>query len=249
MTSHPPRPVPNRSASGQTSARPRDIRSVNPAEVNPSQVNAVPDNHGTAWSDGGPTAWPDWPDESQHNWPAESARDESQHGWLGEPEPDWPREGPREAPDEREQDRQPEGRPEAPDVPDDEHADGRGFHAGPDAAGDERWAMLSYLGVPFLGLPIPLAIRVTKGRRSGFVRDHAVQALNLSVTGLLYTFCVLLLGGILALDSLSVALVIAAPLAVALWVATLVYVVRAAAAASRGGYLQIPAWICATIWR
>ncbi len=109
--------------------------------------------------------------------------------------------------------------------------------------------MLSYLGVPFLSFLIPLAIRLAKGRHSGFVREQATQALNLSVTGLLYTFCALLLGGILALDSITVALAIAVPVAVALWIVTLVYVVRAAAAASRGRYFQIPAWICATMWR
>ncbi len=109
--------------------------------------------------------------------------------------------------------------------------------------------MLSYLGVPFLSFLIPLAIRLTKGRRSSFVRDQATQALNLSVTSLLYAVCALLLGGILAVDSLSVALLIAVPVAAALWIAMLSYVVRAAAAASRGWYFQIPAWICATIWR
>ncbi len=109
--------------------------------------------------------------------------------------------------------------------------------------------MLSYLAVPFLSFLMPLAIRLARGRRPGFVRDQATQALNLSVTGLLYAFCALLLGGILALDSLTIALLIAVPVAAALWVAMLVYVVRAAAAASRGRYLQIPAWICATIWR
>ena len=121
--------------------------------------------------------------------------------------------------------------------------------ADPELAGDERLAMLCYLSVPFLGFLLPLVMYVLNGRRSAFVRGHATQALNLSITALLYTFCVLIVGTILALDTISIALLIAVPLVAALWLATLGYVVRAGAAASRGGYLRIPAWICATIAR
>ena len=121
--------------------------------------------------------------------------------------------------------------------------------ADPELAGDARLAMLCYLSVPFLGFLVPLAVIMLKGRRSSFVRGHAAQALNLSITVLLYTFCVLIVGAILALDSISVALLIGVPLVAALWIATLGYVVRAGAAAGRGDYLRIPAWICATIAR
>ncbi len=109
--------------------------------------------------------------------------------------------------------------------------------------------MLCYLGVPFLGFLVPLAIYVLRGRRSRLVRGHAAQALNLSITALLYTLCVLIIGTILALDTISVALLIGVPLVAALWIATLRYVVRAGVAASRGDYFRIPAWICATIAR
>ena len=116
-------------------------------------------------------------------------------------------------------------------------------------AGDQRLAMLCYLSVPFLGFLLPLAIYVLKRRKPGFVHGHAAQALNLALTAVLYTFCVLIVGTILALDTISVALLIGVPLVAALWIATLGYVVRAGAAASRGGYFRIPAWICATIAR
>jgi uncharacterized protein len=121
--------------------------------------------------------------------------------------------------------------------------------ADPELAGDEHLAMLCYLSVPFLGFLVPLAVYALRGRRSSFVRGHAAQALNLSVTVLLYTFCVLIVGTILALDTISVALLIGVPLVAALWIATLGYVVRAGAAASRRDCLRIPAWICATIAR
>jgi uncharacterized Tic20 family protein len=119
----------------------------------------------------------------------------------------------------------------------------------PEAAdpGDERLATLSYLGVPFLGPLVPLVIYLSKGRSSAYTRRHAAQALNLSVTTLLFAVCVLILGTMLALDSIVVALIVAVPLAVALWLVTLAYVIVAASSASRGDYYAIPSWICASI--
>jgi uncharacterized Tic20 family protein len=113
--------------------------------------------------------------------------------------------------------------------------------------GDERLATLSYLGVPFLGPLVPLAIYLLKGRSSAYTRRHAAQALNLSITTLLFAICVLVLGAMLALDSIAVALIVAVPLAVALWLATLAYVIVAGSSANRGDYYSIPSWICASI--
>jgi uncharacterized Tic20 family protein len=125
--------------------------------------------------------------------------------------------------------------------------------AEPDAApgsadpADERLATLSYLGVPFLGPLVPLAIYLLKGRSSAYTRRHAAQALNLSITTLLFAICVLILGTMLALDSIVVALIVAVPLAVALWLVTLAYVIVAGSSANRGDYYSIPSWICASI--
>jgi uncharacterized Tic20 family protein len=116
-------------------------------------------------------------------------------------------------------------------------------------ANDHRLAMLSYLGVPFLGPVIPLSIYLIKKRASAFVRYHSAQALNLSITALLYTICVLILGTMLALDSIDVALVVGVTLAAALWLATLSYVILAGSRANRGRSYRIPAWLCATIVR
>ena len=107
--------------------------------------------------------------------------------------------------------------------------------------------MLGYLGVPFLGPVIPLVIYLVKKRSSPFVRYHAAQAVNLSVTALIYTVCLLILGAMLALDSIVVALIVAVPLAVALWLVTLAYVIVAGSSANRGDYYSIPSWICASI--
>jgi uncharacterized protein len=121
--------------------------------------------------------------------------------------------------------------------------------AAPGAAdpGDERLATLSYLGVPFLGPLVPLVIYLLKGRSSAYARRHAAQALNLSITTLLFAVCVLILGVMLALDSIVVALIVAVPLAVALWLATLAYVIVAGSSANRGDYYPIPSWLCASI--
>jgi uncharacterized Tic20 family protein len=122
-------------------------------------------------------------------------------------------------------------------------------HAGPVQPGDERLATLSYLSVPFLGPLVPLLVYLVSMRSSAYVRSQSVQALNLSITALIYTFCALVLGAMLALDSVTVALSFVVPLAVALWLVTLTYVILAASRASRGDYFRIPAWLCATILR
>ena len=114
---------------------------------------------------------------------------------------------------------------------------------------DHRLAMLSYLGVPFLGPVIPLAIYLIKKRASAFVRYHSAQALNLSITALLYTICILILSTMLSLDSIVFALIVGVTLAVALWLATLVYVILAGSRANRGSYYRIPGWLCATMVR
>ena len=114
---------------------------------------------------------------------------------------------------------------------------------------DHRLAMLSYLGVPFLGPVIPLGVYLTRRRASAFVRYHCAQALNLSITALLYTVCILILATMLALDSIVVALVVGVALAAALWLATLGYVILAWSRANRGDYYRIPGWLCATVVR
>ena len=116
-------------------------------------------------------------------------------------------------------------------------------------SGDERLATLSYLSVPFLGPVVPLVVYLIKKRASAYVRRQSVQALNLSITALIYTFCALIVGAMLALDSITVALIFVVPLAVALWLVTLSYVILAASRASRGDYFRIPGWLCTTILR
>jgi uncharacterized Tic20 family protein len=118
---------------------------------------------------------------------------------------------------------------------------------GPADPGDERLATLSYLGVPFLGPLVPLAIFLFKGRSSAYTRRHAAQALDLAITTLLYSVCAVILGTMLALDNIVLALVVVVPLIVALWLVTLAYVIVAGSSANRGDYYPIPSWICASL--
>jgi uncharacterized Tic20 family protein len=115
--------------------------------------------------------------------------------------------------------------------------------------GDEAWAMLGYLGVPFVSILAPLTVFLVRARSSDYVRQHATQALNLSITLVLYNICALILAGMLALDAVGAALAIAVPAALVLWLVTLAYLARAAVRASVGEFYQLPRWLCATIAR
>jgi len=115
--------------------------------------------------------------------------------------------------------------------------------------GEVTLVTLGYLGAVFTGPVIPLGVYLIGRRISPFTRYHAAMALNLSLTGLLYAVCCLILGGVLLLDSLNTALIVALPITVWLWVCTVGYLLRGVAAANRGESYAAPAWICARIAR
>jgi uncharacterized Tic20 family protein len=112
------------------------------------------------------------------------------------------------------------------------------------ASPDDQWATLSYVAAIFLWLIPPLVIYLAKGKTSAFVRSHAAQSFNLIVTSTLFAVSVGIVGAMLALDSPTASLVVMVPLLVALWVAMMIYLVRAASAASRGEFYAIPGWLC-----
>ena len=131
---------------------------------------------------------------------------------------------------------------------------------GPQAAGsppEDAWvatsdaeakaAMFGYLGAIFTGPLIPLALYATVRRRSWYLRFHATMALNLSLTGLLYAVCCLILFGVVLLDSLTAALAVVIPIAAGLWLTVLRYLIRGFRAANRGERHDVPAWICAKL--
>jgi uncharacterized Tic20 family protein len=122
-----------------------------------------------------------------------------------------------------------------------------GLDGAPHVRGTEvRLATFGYLGA-FLGPVIPLIIYATGIRRRPFLRYHVTRALNLSVTGVLYGLCCLILGGLLLLDSLTVALAVAVPIGLVIWLIVLRYLIRGIGAAHRGERYEVPGWICAQI--
>jgi uncharacterized Tic20 family protein len=123
--------------------------------------------------------------------------------------------------------------------------DGTEEGAAPDR--DIGSATFGYLGAIVLGPVIPVAVYVFRSRRSPFLRYHAAAAVNLSLTATLYAVCCLIVGGLLMLDSITVALIVALPIAVAIWASMLRYLVRGIGAASRGEEYEVPDWICAHI--
>jgi uncharacterized Tic20 family protein len=109
--------------------------------------------------------------------------------------------------------------------------------------------MLGYLTVPFFGPLIPLVVYLLSLRSSRWARAHAAQAVNVWFTGLLYDLSAAIMGAMLFLDSPKVALAVVVPLVAALWATTLVFLLRAAAAASRGMSYTIPRWLCTPMFR
>lgn len=127
---------------------------------------------------------------------------------------------------------------------------GQQVAGGPDGGqwardGDVTWVTFGYLGAAFLGPVVPLAVYLLRGGKSPFLRYHAAAAANLSLTGVLYGLCCVIIGGLLALDSVTAALIIALPLAFGVWLLLLRNLIRGAVAASRGEELEVPTWICA----
>ena len=118
-----------------------------------------------------------------------------------------------------------------------------------DRDSDTMSAAFGYLGAVVLGPVIPLLVYGFRARRSPYMRHHAANAANLSLTGALYGVCCLILGGLLLLDTLTAALVIVLPVGLAIWALMLRHLIRGAAAANRGERYRVPDWICARIVR
>ena len=116
-----------------------------------------------------------------------------------------------------------------------------------DGDSDTTSATFGYLGAIILGPVIPLILYAARSRRSQFMRYHAATAVNLSLTAALYGLCCLILGGLLALDSITVALFVALPAGLVIWASMLRYLIRGAISANRGERCEMPDWICAHI--
>jgi uncharacterized Tic20 family protein len=112
---------------------------------------------------------------------------------------------------------------------------------------EESRSALSYAGVIVLGPVVPLAVCLSARHGSPFVRRHAVQALNVALTWLLYAVSGAIAGGLLAFASVRSALLVMVPIAVIGWLVMAAYLVLAATAASAGGFRQLPSWVCSVL--
>jgi uncharacterized Tic20 family protein len=109
---------------------------------------------------------------------------------------------------------------------------------------DELWATVSYAASVLTWLIAPLAVYLIGGRRSKFVRQQAAQAIGLTLTVTVFAISGAIIGGLLSLDSTRDALYVMGPVCLVFLLLVLWYLVRAALAASRGEFYQLPAWIC-----
>jgi uncharacterized Tic20 family protein len=117
------------------------------------------------------------------------------------------------------------------------------------AGTEEVLAMAGYLGAIFFSFLPALAIYLSRGRSSDYVRYHAARAANLSVTMIVFDVSALIVGLMLALDAVAVALAVVIPLITLLWLVMLACLVRAAMAAGRGRAYQPPDWMCLALLR
>jgi uncharacterized Tic20 family protein len=124
-----------------------------------------------------------------------------------------------------------------------------GARALPESTAHEVLAALGYLGVIFFAFLPALVIYIAKGRSAPYLRYHAAQAINVSITVLLFDLCALIVGGMLALDALTVSLSVVLPLVTALWLVVLGYLARMAFATARGEVYDLPRWLRADLLR
>jgi len=116
---------------------------------------------------------------------------------------------------------------------------GQGYGpAGP--SDDHLWGLLSYLLTFVAGFLAPLIIYLVKMNESRYVRYHAAQSLNMSITAVIYSFGAFFVGLIVAIATRWWGLVLIIPLYIAYAVAELVYLILAAIAANRGEYYEVP---------
>jgi uncharacterized protein len=122
---------------------------------------------------------------------------------------------------------------------------GAGADAGPGygprgPSDDHLWALLSYLLTFVAGFLAPLIVYLVKMNESRYVRYHAAQSLNMSITAYIYAFAAFFVGLIVAIATKGWGLVLVIPLFIAFAVAHLAYLILAAIAANRGEYYQVP---------
>ena len=128
-------------------------------------------------------------------------------------------------------------------------ADGASGYGPRGPADDHLWALLSYVLTIVAGFLAPLIIYAIKLNESRYVRFHAAQSLNMTLTGMIYAFGGFLIALILGVLTHGLALFLIVPAFVIYAVAHLVYLILAAVASNRGEYYQVPTLIALPLVR
>lgn len=100
---------------------------------------------------------------------------------------------------------------------------------------ERTWAVVAYVGsflaaYVALGFLCPLIVLLVKGNDSAFIRQHAVESLNLQITAAILT----------VVFAILIIVVIGIFLLIALGIAYVVLVILASVAASRGQLYRYP---------
>jgi hypothetical protein len=106
-------------------------------------------------------------------------------------------------------------------------------------------ALFCYVGALLGGFLVPLILYLIKKNESRFVRFHAAQALNYTLTQMILLFGLLVPLGVLAIVTRQPAFL--APVAV-VWVyeiiAPYVWMILGAIRSNRGEWYTLPKWTC-----
>ena len=109
---------------------------------------------------------------------------------------------------------------------------------------DQMWALLAYILALVAAIIAPLVIYLVKMNESRYVRYHAAQALNLSLTALIYGIALVVIAIPLALLTHGIGIILIVLAFIALGIAHLVYIIMGAVKANQGQLFQIPAFLC-----
>ena len=118
-----------------------------------------------------------------------------------------------------------------------------GYYGQRSQSDDRTWAILGYLLTFVGGFIAPLIVYLVKKDQSPFVRHHAAQALNLTITSAIYSiglFVLTIIAGAITHGLGFWLVLLYFPLAITF----IVFLIMAAVAANRFEMFQVPTWAC-----
>ena len=118
-----------------------------------------------------------------------------------------------------------------------------GYYGQQSQSDDRTWAILGYLLTFVGGFIAPLIVYLVKKDQSPFVRHHAAQALNLTITSAIYSIGLFVLAIIAGAVSHGLGLLLVL-LYFPLGITFVVFLIMAAVAANRFEPYRVPSWAC-----